>query len=532
MARIRSWYSENRLLAIVWLIALVIVMFAAIIAAAYATDHSDFCDSCHEMTPYHDAWSQGAHAAVPCVACHVDAGAVERLGHKFTAMGEVWVHVTGEPRFPLAENALIPDDRCLSCHEDVAEEPHTGFSHSRHAEKGNCIDCHSDTGHEVTDAALSAAGILAPDVRAAKDARRVAAVGEGSANLAGHIEIACSSCHDMAATPCTGCHEPGHDPRGDTCTQCHATGVEWTFTHPEETACQDCHETPDEHVVTGEVCATCHINPGVDFGFAHPVADAQGVLPDCEKCHARPNGHSGGTCIDCHAIAESWAFRHPASTACQDCHARPASHPGGPCVTCHTTSASWDFSHASTSSTCTTCHARPAGHSQQTCTRCHTVGSSWAFRHPASSANCASCHTRPVGHPAAACTTCHTTAGWSFRHPGSSSTCTTCHARPAGHSQQTCTGCHTVGSSWAFRHPASTACASCHSTPSRHYGSSCASCHTPSRAWSSATFDHPPVSTDEHTYRSFSCVSCHPSGYSSYSCTGCHGADGPEDDDD
>jgi hypothetical protein len=33
----------------------------------------------------------------------------------------------------------------------------------------------------------------------------------------------------------------------------------------------------------------------------------------------------------------------------------------------------------------------------------------------------------------------------------------------------------------------------------------------------------------KHTYRSFSCTSCHPGGYSSVNCTSCHEA---EDDDD
>jgi hypothetical protein len=82
--------------------------------------------------------------------------------------------------------------------------------------------------------------------------------------------------------------------------------------------------------------------------------------------------------------------------------------------------------------------------------------------------------------------------------------------------------------SWKFKHPTSTSCASCHSAPRGHYGTACSSCHTPSASWGSATFNHPRVPGGEHTYRSFACANCHPSGYSSYSCLKCHDSNNPD----
>jgi hypothetical protein len=118
------------------------------------------------------------------------------------------------------------------------------------------------------------------------------------------------------------------------------------------------------------------------------------------------------------------------------------------------------------------------------------VGSRWVFRHP-SSTSCASCHSRPAGHRAGACATCHRTPG-SFR----------------------------------FTHPSSKSCSSCHTAPASHYGTSCANCHSPSRAWRSATFSHPSIPGGEHTYRSFACTKCHPSGPPAVYCS-CHGGRPP-----
>ena len=46
-------------------------------------------------------------------------------------------------------------------------------------------------------------------------------------------------------------------------------------------------------------------------------------------------------------------------------------------------------------------------------------------------------------------------------------------------------------------------------------------------------FSHARIRGGEHTYRSFGCSKCHPSGYRSYTCAGCHSSStGPKDDED
>ena len=336
---------RNKLRAGAWAVLALALLVGTFAATARATDQSSFCSSCHEMTPFYSAWTEGPHAEVACIECHVDAGTAERMAHKVTALGEVVGHFIGDPTFPMGATD-VPDERCLACHDGTIESDSPGFVHAEHAEGKSCVTCHATAGHDVSAAALAEAGVLDPEAQAAKDAREVAVVGSGSADIEGHAPVSCSNCHDMAATGCDSCHEPGHEPRA-------------------------------------------------------------------------------------------------AST---------------------------------------------------TCTDCHSAATRWAFTHPGAGADCASCHTAPAGHWGGSCTTCH---------------------QPAA--------------SWAFHHPSSASCASCHAAPANHYGTTCSSCHSPSSAWQSATFAHPGVPGGEHTYRSFSCTSCHPVAYTSYSCVKCHDSNDSDD---
>lgn len=533
MTRARTWIAANKVLAVALAIAGAVVVVAGFAGIAKATDQPGFCASaCHEMRPYHAAWQQGPHADVSCVSCHVDSGAAARLSHKVVALREVWAHVEGDVAFPLADPAPVPNARCVACHEDI-ESDTPGFSHSEHAGRGQCVDCHSTAGHEVTAAALREAGVLNPTAsqQRAVESSAVAIVGAGTANVPEHVAIACTGCHDMQATGCNGCHEPNHENTGPAqktaqCTTCHSAGVEFAFAHPAEPAeCGSCHTPTETHTFEGS-CSACHSEPGASWSFSHSD-QAQ-----CSNCHKTPAEHAKGPCASCHEPGKTWAFRHPAaSSTCTSCHTVPAQHRSGSCTSCHKTGVSWAFSHPASGS-CTSCHTRPAAHKAGSCTSCHKSRSSWAFSHPGGKSKCTSCHTRPAKHSTASCTTCHKTgSSWAFRHPGSSASCTSCHKRPSGHRAGACVTCHTV-STWRFRHPSSKSCTSCHTAPSSHYGSSCASCHSPSRSWSSATFSHPRIPGGEHSYKSFSCATCHPKSYSSYSCLKCHDSNSGDDDDD
>jgi nitrate/TMAO reductase-like tetraheme cytochrome c subunit len=427
---------------------------AAAVPAFQATETPQFCRNCHEMGPYYDAWATGAHKGVDCVDCHVDAGAVNHVKHKVVATQELWVHISGDPRFPQG-TAEVPNARCLKCHAGIMDKTGPTFSHKQHAGAGPCVECHADAGHQVTTQALAKAGILKAGLEASNTATIVpaAARSDATSGTPAHSPVSCTKCHDLAKVACSKCHKPAHPDRGE-CATCHRPGARWSFSHPLSEDCASCHAAPAKHF--GSVCTSCH-SPSVPFTetvYKH-------VSPDCASCHAAPAKHRAGACAICHQKpGVSWAFSHPASSACGSCHKAPANHFGSSCATCH---------------------------------RLGVPFKSAVYRHTSSA--CASCHKAPAGHNRAV-------------------SCATCHKKP--------------GVSWAATHPTSSACASCHKAPANHFGSSCSSCHKPLVAWRSATFKHPSTGS-EHTYRSFACAKCHPSGYSSHTCTACHGANGGGD---
>ena len=130
-------------------VALVVagVAFAGI---ARATDQPSFCGAaCHEMSPFHTAWTQGAHKNIACIECHVDVGTVARMEHKVVALKEVATHVTGDYSFPGNQPPPVPSERCKRCHPNVTLTS-TGFSHAEHAKRGECVMCHTTVGHDVS----------------------------------------------------------------------------------------------------------------------------------------------------------------------------------------------------------------------------------------------------------------------------------------------------------------------------------------------------------------------------------------------
>jgi nitrate/TMAO reductase-like tetraheme cytochrome c subunit len=524
MAQLNGWMKTNRLAAalIVGVVS-VLVLGAAFLGIAKATDQPQFCGSaCHEMAPYHAAWSVGAHKDIACIECHVDEGQTARLSHKFEAMKEVAAHFTGDTSFPRVTPAVVPDSRCLRCHDNI-DPKIPGFNHATHAKGKPCMQCHSDAGHKVTPAALLQAGILntaGVPTTASSDATK-AAVDAGSADLVGHVTVSCSRCHVMSKTPCSSCHTPKHKPRGE-CSTCHQPGVKFVFTHPlGGVDCASCHKTPAKHTTKTD-CTSCHPSVGKDWKYTHPAGS------NCAQCHTRPAKHRPGTCADCHKKpGVSWTFAHPANgTNCASCHDRPAGHRAGSCASCHKQAGtSWAFAHPSSGASCANCHARPAGHNSGSCASCHRrPGVSWAFSHPSRSANCSACHPRPGGHKSGQCSSCHRRAGvsWAFSHPGIRANCSSCHPRPGGHKSGQCSSCHKrPGHSWAFSHPGiGSNCQGCHARPAGMSGGQCSNCHrSPGRSWA---FSHPRIPGGQHTSKSFPCSSCHPNGYTTHTCIKCH----------
>ncbi len=135
------------------------------------------CDSCHgdrAWTPSrwdvarHDAEAgyalEGAHAAVPCVACHLDDAGAARWSY--------------------------PDTRCVACHQD----PHAGQFADR-----ECEACHDTGGFDLPD--LDHAATRFPL--------------DGA-----HAGVACEACHVTETAP-GGARFVRYRPLGAACADCH-----------------------------------------------------------------------------------------------------------------------------------------------------------------------------------------------------------------------------------------------------------------------------------------------------------------------
>lgn len=301
------------------------------------------CDDCHNTlawkpaSPVAHPWPlTGAHAATPCLSCHVNDV------YKGTPKDCVGCHKDDYDQSPYPGHQSFPTS-CGGCHTTFAWKPAAPYKHlwplnGAHA-KAACTACHK--GNPPSYAGTS---------------------------------TACVSCHkaDYDASPA-----PGHQSFPTSCDDCHTT-LAWkpatAFKHP----------WPLTGAHTGVACAKCHVgNPPV----------YKGTATDCFGCHAADfnaspyPGHAGfsHTCTDCHTT-NAWkpasGAGHPENAfpiktgahkvfACSECHDSALGTNGkgnADCVGCHTgqhTRAKMDAKHqgqkgypsgAAPPNFCSSCH--------------------------------------------------------------------------------------------------------------------------------------------------------------------------------
>ncbi len=253
-----------------------------------------FCNSCHIMRPYVDAWTASKHAPVACVQCHYPPGLRDTLRVKLQAITQVAKWATGTYNSkPFAE---VEDASCLrsGCHatsELQKAGPRTfgrgvRFEHALHLQAARtgwqlrCTTCHAQV------------------------------------VVSKHFEVersTCFTCHfkgtrgDRELTPvagCTNCHVPPEGDilvgsvrfdhgdlvrRGVACQSCHLNVVEGHGEAPRE-RCITCHNQPEKlerfedlarihaaHVTEKSIdCVRCHneIKHKLPPPIGSPVADA------------------------------------------------------------------------------------------------------------------------------------------------------------------------------------------------------------------------------------------------------------------
>ena len=271
----------------------------------YYTTTPGFCNSCHIMKPYYDAWKTSKHKNVTCVACHYSPEPKKLLWAKFQAINSVVQYAT--KKYSSKPYAQIDDASCLrsGCHaknllmsNKLIYKKGIRFDHKFHlgdlrrGKQLRCTSCHSQmvvgTHVEVTDSTC-----FLCHFRHKPEQKGMLPLGN------------CTTCHeypkkDIQLQGVTFNHQDFAGSRHVACEKCHLDVIQGEGrAHKEK--CYDCHNEPqrlaryddvtfmhDTHIAKRKVnCTRCHD----EIKHGMKISKARFMEYNCNVCHAET--HSG-----------------------------------------------------------------------------------------------------------------------------------------------------------------------------------------------------------------------------------------------
>ncbi len=274
------------------------VFLAFFIYMLYYTTSPSFCNSCHIMNPYYDAWKTSKHSNVTCVACHYPPQTREALWVKFQAVNSVVQFFT--KKYSSKPYAQIEDASCLrsNCHsttflaKKLTFKKGILFDHKFHlgdlrrGKQLRCTSCHSQivvgTHVEVTESTC-----FLCHFKHAEGQKGVLPLGN------------CTTCHeapkrDIQFQGFTFNHKDFVGSRHVSCEKCHRDVIQGEGHAPKE-RCYDCHNQPailakyeditfihENHVAKRKVeCTRCHDE--IKHGLQ--ASKVRFMEYNCEVCH-------------------------------------------------------------------------------------------------------------------------------------------------------------------------------------------------------------------------------------------------------
>jgi nitrate/TMAO reductase-like tetraheme cytochrome c subunit len=344
-------------------IAVLGLLILSVVFVEYSTS-PQFCNSCHNMEPYYNAWKTSTHNFVPCVDCHYSPGIQDQARSKFEALNQVVSYITrtygSKPRAEISDYSCLRSEchsqrllqgrvdfggihfdhgphlvevrrglklRCTSCHSQIVQGTHMTVTTS------TCFLCHFK-GVPVGES-ISGCPSCHPPPEATIEFEGVAF------NHAEIIErnIRCTKCHvqvvqgqgEVPKERCLICHgEPGRIQRYDDVTLIHGKHVS-----DHKIDCEECHNAIQHGLVKMasalEVdCATCHPDHHAEVRELYMGIGGRGLPANpssmfmtrvgCSGCHLVHKDVDGAgeivvaseaSCIHCHGtgfhgMLESW----------------------------------------------------------------------------------------------------------------------------------------------------------------------------------------------------------------------------------
>ncbi|MFO0974143.1 MAG: NapC/NirT family cytochrome c [Phycisphaerae bacterium] len=293
-----------------WAQAVVISLAFGTIGFGEYTMHPDFCQSCHIMQPYYQAWHDSTHRGVKCTDCHFLPGLQNTLKGKWEASSMLVRYLT--KTYGSMPHAQIQDASCLrsGCHAKRLLEGKINWK----LEKPNGAIVNINFDHK-------------PHLTELRRGRQLRCTSCHSQIVQGqHITVTvdtCFVCHfkglvhnrdQEVLAGCTGCHAApkeqirlatgvfNHKPyldRGVGCYNCHSDSIRGDGAVPRQ-VCYNCHNKPHQLDRYGETnfihenhvskhklnCTNCHLE--IEHSLKPDHALVSGTT--CNRCHEQTHG--------------------------------------------------------------------------------------------------------------------------------------------------------------------------------------------------------------------------------------------------
>lgn len=293
-----------------WIQAAVITIVFGTVGFFEYTMHPDFCQSCHVMVPYYEAWHESTHVGVKCTDCHFAPGIKETLRGKWQASSMLVRYLT--KTYGSMPHAQIEDASCLrsGCHSTRVLEGKVAWKY----EKPNGAIVNLNFDHK-------------PHLTEMRRGRQLRCTSCHSQIVQGqHITVTldtCYTCHfkglhhgrdQEVLGGCTACHPAPKEQirlstgvfnhseyigRGVACYNCHSDSIKGDGEVPRQ-VCLNCHNKPhqldrygdtnfihDNHITKHKLaCFSCHIQ------IQHGLAPKPSIVTEssCNSCHEQTHG--------------------------------------------------------------------------------------------------------------------------------------------------------------------------------------------------------------------------------------------------
>ncbi|MDP2866778.1 MAG: NapC/NirT family cytochrome c, partial [Elusimicrobiota bacterium] len=298
-------------------IAVTVIAVSGLIALMSLMRYSEspnFCNSCHIMKPYYDAWNGSKHNKVACVKCHYPPSSVKtRLWHKFQALSQVAKYVTRT--YSSKPYAEVADASCLSsgCHatrllegwvkvgdKGVRFDHRPHLTEKRRGRQLRCTSCHSQimVGKHMEVTYDTCYTCHFKNMGSGKDLKPLGG---------------CLSCHNLPEKNfklgnMSYNHKEFVTKQGVSCQNCHLGVVSGDGAAPKD-RCLTCHNQPEKldkygdipfihenHVTKHHVaCFHCH----QEIKHSSPLKMAQEPSPAGSGVKGMPGSHPVGMSFDC-----------------------------------------------------------------------------------------------------------------------------------------------------------------------------------------------------------------------------------------